>query len=165
MPNSRFALHGLAPPNSRFVCLFASNSRFMRLFQAALDTPLDSPFSVTLSVHGLHFTVCAPSNELPLPARKRPLRSYTEINQQSRLSENFGTHGFLEPCPLKSPNPPLPKYKVHVLRRTKKPKWLPLYGHWIPGKWRKNEQQKAPRSFSHFFACFRLFRPLKFALP
>ena len=31
----------------------------MRLFQAALDTPLDSPFSATLSVHGLHFTVCA----------------------------------------------------------------------------------------------------------
>ena len=34
----------------------------MRLFQAALDTPLDSPFSATLSVHGLHFTVCAPSS-------------------------------------------------------------------------------------------------------
>ena len=33
----------------------------MRLFQAALDTPLDTPFSATLSVHGLHFTVCAPS--------------------------------------------------------------------------------------------------------
>ena len=31
----------------------------MRLLQAALDTPLDSPFSATLSVHGLHFTVCA----------------------------------------------------------------------------------------------------------
>ena len=29
----------------------------MRLFQAALDTPLDSPFSATLSVHGLHFTI------------------------------------------------------------------------------------------------------------
>ena len=33
----------------------------MRPFQAALDTPLDSPFSATLSVHGSHFTVCAPS--------------------------------------------------------------------------------------------------------
>ena len=33
----------------------------MRLFQAVLDTPLDSPFSATLSVHGLHFTVCTPS--------------------------------------------------------------------------------------------------------
>ena len=32
----------------------------MRLFQGALDTPLDSPLSATLSVHGLHFTVCAP---------------------------------------------------------------------------------------------------------
>ena len=28
-----------------------------------LDTPLDSPFSATLSVHGLHFTVCAPSKQ------------------------------------------------------------------------------------------------------
>ena len=36
----------------------------MRLFQAPLDTPLDSPFSATLSVHGLHFTVCAPSNSI-----------------------------------------------------------------------------------------------------
>ena len=34
----------------------------MRLFKAALDTPLDSPFSATLSVHGLHFTVCALSS-------------------------------------------------------------------------------------------------------
>ena len=41
---------------------FASNSRFMSLFQVALDTPLGNPFSASLSVHGLHFTVCAPSN-------------------------------------------------------------------------------------------------------
>ena len=33
----------------------------MRLLQAALDTCLDSPFFASLSVHGLHFTVCAPS--------------------------------------------------------------------------------------------------------
>ena len=30
----------------------------MRLFQAPLDTCLDSPFFASLSVHGLHFTVC-----------------------------------------------------------------------------------------------------------
>ena len=36
----------------------------MRLFQAPLDTPLDSPFSATLSVHGLHFTVCALSSHV-----------------------------------------------------------------------------------------------------
>ena len=63
MPNSRFALHGERPSLIHGLCAcFASNSRFMRLFQAALDTCLDSPFSATLSVHGLHFTVCAPSN-------------------------------------------------------------------------------------------------------
>ena len=33
----------------------------MRLFQAALDTCLDSPFFAGLSVHSLHFTVYAPS--------------------------------------------------------------------------------------------------------
>ena len=38
----------------------------MRLFQAALDTCLDSPFFASLSVHGLHFTVYAPSI-LPWP--------------------------------------------------------------------------------------------------
>ena len=31
----------------------------MRLFQAPLDTCLDSPFFAGLSVHGLHFTVYA----------------------------------------------------------------------------------------------------------
>ena len=67
MPNSRFALHGKCPSLIHSLCTFsASNSRFMHLLQAALDTPLDSPFSATLSVHGLHFTVCAPSNEQTL---------------------------------------------------------------------------------------------------
>ena len=65
MPNSRFALHGLAPSLIHALCaIFASNSRFMRLFQAPLrlDTCLDSPFFASLSIHGLHFTVYAPSN-------------------------------------------------------------------------------------------------------
>ena len=35
----------------------------MRLFQAALDTCLGSPFFASLSVHGLHFTVYVPSME------------------------------------------------------------------------------------------------------
>ena len=56
---SRFSpslIHGL--------CAFcASSSRFMRLFQAALDTPPYSPFTATLSVHGLHFTVYALSTD------------------------------------------------------------------------------------------------------
>ena len=46
-------IHGLC-------AFFASNSRFMRLFQAAFDTCLDSPFFASLSVHGLHFMVYAP---------------------------------------------------------------------------------------------------------
>ena len=35
----------------------------MRLFQAPLDTCLGSPFSASLSVHGLHFTVYAASKK------------------------------------------------------------------------------------------------------
>ena len=34
----------------------------MRLFQAALDTCLNSPFFASLSSHGLHFTVYAASS-------------------------------------------------------------------------------------------------------
>ena len=63
MPNSRFALHGLAPPYFTVCARFLpSNSRFMRLFQAALDACLDGPFFGGLSVHGLHFTVYVPSS-------------------------------------------------------------------------------------------------------
>ena len=47
-------IHGLC-------AIFASSSRFVRLFEAALDTCLDSPFFASLSVHGLHFTVYTPS--------------------------------------------------------------------------------------------------------
>ena len=62
MPNSWFALHGQRPSLIHGSCTsFASSSRFMHLFQDAPDTPLDSPFFATLSVHGLHFTVCTPS--------------------------------------------------------------------------------------------------------
>ena len=53
VPNSRFSpslIHGLC-------AFFAPNSGFMRLFQAALDTPLNNPFSATLSVHGLRLRV------------------------------------------------------------------------------------------------------------
>ena len=63
VPNSRFALHGLAPPYftvcAPFLPLIHGLCAFFRLLD---DTSLDSPFSATLSVHGLHFTVCAPSN-------------------------------------------------------------------------------------------------------
>ena len=41
--------------------MFASNSRFMRLFQAPLDTCLDSLVLARLSIHGLHFMVYMPS--------------------------------------------------------------------------------------------------------
>ena len=59
-----------SPSLSHGLCaFFASNSRFMRLFWAALDTCLDSLFLASLSVHGLHFTVYAPSNCFKLGAK------------------------------------------------------------------------------------------------
>ena len=68
MPNSRFALHSKRPSLIHSLCtIFASNSRGLCAFFSLLLTPLsslDSLFSATLSVHGLHFTVCTPSNLL-----------------------------------------------------------------------------------------------------
>ena len=64
MPNSRFALHGKRHSLIHDLCaIFASNSRFVRVSQATLDTCLDSPFFASLSVHGLHFTLYAPSKK------------------------------------------------------------------------------------------------------
>ena len=61
MPSSRFALHGKRPSLIHGLCaISASNSRFMRLSQAPLDTCPDSPLLARLSIHGLHFTVYAP---------------------------------------------------------------------------------------------------------
>ena len=81
-------IHGLC-------ALFVPNSRFMRLVQAALDTPLDSPVSATLSVHGLHFTVCAHSinaqswlfyREMDCPAQWS-LATTSALESQSRASQ------------------------------------------------------------------------------
>ena len=63
--NPLSATHEFSPSLIHGLCaFFDSNSRFMRLFQAALDASLDSPFFASLSVHGLHFTVYAPSTSM-----------------------------------------------------------------------------------------------------
>ena len=99
VPNSRFALHSKRPFLIRGLCaFFASNSRFMRLLQAALDTCLDSPFSATLSVHGLHFTVYAPSNPC----------------SWSRGSQNWGLQGIFSPSCSACDPPPLPRPSCDV---------------------------------------------------
>ena len=58
VPNSRLALHGLAPPNSRLCTIFPSKSRFMHLCHAPLDTRLASPLlcqplNSWFALHGL----------------------------------------------------------------------------------------------------------------
>ena len=93
MPNSRFALHGQRPALIRGLCaFFASNSRFVRLFQAALDTCLDSPFFASLSVHGLHFTVYAPSIYYGAPNEyiHTHLMIWELISQLHRTSVTYG---------------------------------------------------------------------------
>ena len=57
----------------------------MRLFQAPLDTPLDSPFFAHLSVHGLHFTVCAPSTILCEEFGRSRLKIPSEIENGGHL--------------------------------------------------------------------------------
>ena len=50
MPNSRICTSRFGPSPIHVLCaFFASNSRFVRLFQAALDTPLDNPSLPPLS--------------------------------------------------------------------------------------------------------------------
>ena len=60
----------------------------MRLFQAALDTPLDRPFFASLSVRGLHFTVYAPSKNVlniskivPDPPSNTIFRHFTMVSK------------------------------------------------------------------------------------
>ena len=62
----RCLIHGLhftvwPLPNSQFVRHFCLQFTAYTPFQAPLDTCLDSPCFASLSVHGLHFTVYAPS--------------------------------------------------------------------------------------------------------
>ena len=107
MPNSRFALHGKRPSLNPGLCaFFASNSRFMRLFQAALGTPLDSPFSASLSVHGLHFTVYAPSKFQPgfLPrASAKGFGDFCYIGRGSSFCLMYPPQGFGGQIPSFSP--------------------------------------------------------------
>ena len=70
MPNSRFALHGLAPPQFTVCAPFLPLIHGYVCFQAPLDTCLGSPFFASLSVHGLHFTVYAASNMVRLRKRQ-----------------------------------------------------------------------------------------------
>ena len=65
----------------------------MCLFQAALDTPRDGPFTATLSVHGLHFTVYALSTceFLGIPATTR-VRDASEDHESSHAHNPQG-HG------------------------------------------------------------------------
>ena len=91
MPNSRFALHGERPSPIHGLCaFFASNSRFMHLFQAALDTCLDSPCFASLSVHSLHFGLRAldfPETwRCPEIAQEFPLNSYLGARLRGRTA-------------------------------------------------------------------------------
>ena len=60
MPNSRFALHGLAPPYFTVCALFLPLIHGLCAFLRPLLTPVSTaPFFASLSVHGLHFTLHA----------------------------------------------------------------------------------------------------------
>ena len=86
----------------------------MRLFKAALDTCLDSPFFSSLSVHGLHFTVYAASKSAglninlaknSLEAMKchspRPTKQYNDIRRRANKTLVLGE----ETLCVKSPYP------------------------------------------------------------
>ena len=62
----------------------------MCLFQAALDTPRDSPFTATLSVHGLHFTVYALSRYLNNMFKRIFLMTIQVRREQSHVEHFYG---------------------------------------------------------------------------
>ena len=65
MPKFAVCTSRFSPSLIHSLCaIFASNSRFRRPFRTALDTCLNSPLLVSLSVHGLHFTVYALSSNV-----------------------------------------------------------------------------------------------------
>ena len=88
MPNSRFALHSLALGIHGLCAIFPSNSRFMRLFQARLDTCLDSlllcqPLSSRFALHSLRAletkTICPKTTFLCSRSNNRRRESQTNF--------------------------------------------------------------------------------------
>ena len=64
MPNSRFALRDISPFLIHGLCtIFASD--LCSFFRPLLTPVSTTPFFANLSVHGLHFTGYAPSNNVP----------------------------------------------------------------------------------------------------
>ena len=62
VPNSRFTLHSKRPSLIHGLCaVFAFTSRLMSLLRPLLTPVSTAPFFASLSFHGLHFTVHAPS--------------------------------------------------------------------------------------------------------
>ena len=60
----------------------------MRLFQAPLDTCLDSPLLASLSVHGLHFTVYTPSKFHV--CKLREMRSYIRsLRNDNKIARRY----------------------------------------------------------------------------
>ena len=72
----------------------------MRPFQAALDTCLDSPFFASLSVHGLHFTVYAPSKEMQVhPAISNTVVSELITDRDFLWGELLSNYRYRIPLP------------------------------------------------------------------
>ena len=90
----------------------------MRLFQAALDTCLDSPFFASLSVHGLHFTVYAPSKKIlpwgwpqsPFKNSKNTQRALRDIlmSRGQKLSPHCLETSFDSQLPSPKSSPKMP---------------------------------------------------------
>ena len=107
----------------------------MRLFQAPLNTCLDSPFFVSLSVHGLHFTVYAPSIVCDSKNyMEKIVRRQKSQNESSPNFSNFRPEFCPEFCSEFSPN------------------FLRSFRASFPGKWRPERiHRKSPTFFNAKF--------------
>ena len=115
----------------------------MRLFQAALDTCLDSPFLASLSIHGLHFTVYAPSSFVRYRQDRR-----TKKTAKRRCTE-FSPFFFLGPHKwpasiqqLKRPPKPL-RLKGVIFKLTSDWELRNIYHHHPESKKRKSSEENS----------------------
>ena len=66
MPNSRLALHGKRPSLIHGLCAICASNSHGAFFRPLLTPVSTAPVFASLSVHGLHITVCTPSSTFVL---------------------------------------------------------------------------------------------------
>ena len=91
----------------------------MRLFQAPLDTCLDSPLLASLSVHGWHFTVYAPSRIISerFSEELSETKKATFSGQLRSAEAQYHARPYIETSSLGPPPPKMHVIECHTCER------------------------------------------------